>query len=97
VVQSGSLLTGIVFHMVHNGLAVASGPLSEAYPAESPLVSWLVRQAAEGGYAFQWPAVLGGLAIAALLVNRFRGQHYAKTAEEALQEAIDHQSAHVPA
>ncbi|MEX0713470.1 MAG: ABC transporter permease subunit/CPBP intramembrane protease [Pirellulales bacterium] len=97
VVQSGSLLTGIVFHMVHNGLAVASGPLSEAYPAESALVSWLVRPGAEGGYAFQWPAVLGGLAIAALLVNRFRGQHYAKTAEEALQEAIDHQSAHVPA
>ncbi len=65
-IRSGSLLPGILFHMLHNGLALLPTAL-----AGSRVSVWLYRDPAQGYYHGIW-IVLGALASAALLVPLFR-------------------------
>lgn len=65
-VRSGSLLPGILFHLINNGLAVVMGNLSSD-PSGKVAAGWLYRDAAEGLYHWPW-IVLGAVASATLLV-----------------------------
>jgi sodium transport system permease protein len=72
--RSGSLLPGIVFHFVNNGVAVLRAfPLAHLVgkPAAAAierlnLSSWLYRNPGQGLY--HWPWIVAGGAIAALLI-----------------------------
>lgn len=69
-VRSRSLLPGIAFHLVTNGLAVVLAFWTSA--ASSAGASWLFRDIAHGLY--RWPVlVLSGLASAWMLFRLFQG------------------------
>jgi sodium transport system permease protein len=91
-VQTGSLFPCMLFHLVHNSLTVLPAAFSPEEAGSNPFPEWFARQTAEGGYAFGWPAVvLGGLLSIGLLAW-FRSLPYSRTAEEALQDALERQS-----
>jgi sodium transport system permease protein len=93
VIQSGSLLTGMVFHMTHNALFLTAGRfLPERIGEQSPL-RWLAYTTGQGDFVYHWPWVVVCGAIAAGLLWWFRRIPYQPYAEEALQTALDHQPA----
>ncbi|MCE5303150.1 MAG: ABC transporter permease subunit [Planctomycetaceae bacterium] len=67
-VQSGSILPGVAFHMVHNGLLTLNGRI---VLGDVPLLRRLVTPIEGGGMTFQWPAVAIGALLAALVVMWF--------------------------
>ena len=71
-IRSGSILPGIVFHFLNNGLAVAQGSWL-AEPSSRPVAVWLYRDPAEGLYHWWW-IVLGALISGALLVVLREGE-----------------------
>lgn len=95
-VQTGSLLPSIVYHLTHNSLsmvlAIAVPKLIETYPGLGVLFS-----NGETGTLYQWPAIAAGAVLGIGILNWFRNLPYEHTKEESLQEALDHQSARVPA
>jgi sodium transport system permease protein len=100
-VQTGSLLPCIFYHMAHNGLALLSTRLPEYFTPEAyeqfPQLTLLVQReidksgAAE--YSYGWPLVIAGAAIGGYLLTWLYRLPYAKTAEEQLQDALEHQNA----
>jgi sodium transport system permease protein len=61
--RTGSILPGMVFHLVHNSLGVLTARAPDWLASQWPTLSALVRPAEPGGVAFAWPVVLaGGLA-----------------------------------
>ena len=95
-VQTGSLLPCIVYHLTHNSLsmviAICVPKLLQAYPGFSLLFS-----DGESGTLYQWPAVAVGLLLGMAILNWFRNLPYEQSQEESLQEALDHQTARLPA
>ena len=71
-IRSGSILPGIVFHFLNNGLAVAQGSWL-AEPSSRPIAVWLYRDLAEGHYHWWW-IVLSALISGALVVNLRDGE-----------------------
>jgi sodium transport system permease protein len=68
-VRSRSIVPGIVFHLIHNGLAVAMGTwvTSETGRRFAP---WLYRDPSRGLY--HWWLVVVGLLVSVFLFNRLR-------------------------
>lgn len=66
-VRSRSLLPGIVFHLINNGLAISMGSLTKT-TSGAALATWLYRDPAEGLYHV--PLVVAGLVVTALLLTR---------------------------
>jgi len=93
-VQSGSLWPCILFHAIHNSLAVlvqrAIGDASQ----RPEWLQWILRDAPADGMLYHWPVVVVSICVSAAILYWFHRQPYARTPEESLQEAIDHQSAH---
>ncbi|MHC4398146.1 MAG: ABC transporter permease subunit/CPBP intramembrane protease [Planctomycetota bacterium] len=71
-VQSGSILPGVVFHLVHNGLGLLTVRLSEEFQV----------------YLADWWAVAASGIVALGLLFWFHFQPYAKSAEEEQYEAL---------
>jgi sodium transport system permease protein len=92
-VQTGSILPGIVFHMVHNGLGVLVPRQMPHWLANHPALHWLVKSAEAGDYHFTPLALLLSAVASGLLVVWFQRLAYARTEEETLQEAIQQQVA----
>jgi sodium transport system permease protein len=91
-VQTGSLLPGILFHLVHNSLTILSSKITPDVVDRYPLLTWLFKPsgpAQTDGLNYHWQVVvLGALAAAAILI--WLGSiPYARSAEESLQEAIE--------
>ncbi len=88
-VQTGSIFPGMLFHFTHNALL-----LLVANYHDSPLVRSLIQPLAGGDdFIYAWWVFGLGAVVAAILLLRFAGLSYQKTDEEALQEALDHQTA----
>ncbi len=92
-VQSGSLLPAIVFHFVHNALGVLLKPAGEALADKNHWLHWLMRDSVDGGPLYHWGVIALGLAASAAILYWFHRLPYARTPEESLQEAIEHQTA----
>ncbi len=91
VVQTGSILSGMVFHFIHNGLLVTlSWLMRDSVPALHGW-EWFITSSAEEGLRFQWPAVAFAAAITLGLLTYFRRLPYEKSPEESLQESIERQ------
>jgi sodium transport system permease protein len=65
--RTGSILPGMVFHLVHNSLGVLVARAPDWLASEWPSIAGLVRPAEHGGVAFAWPVVLAG-GLAGLLI-----------------------------
>ena len=87
-VQSGSLLPGIVFHVIHNSLVVVDSRLTADAFSTSPLLRALASPGEGGGCVFHWPVVVFCSLLALLPLAWFALQPYEKSAEETLQETI---------
>jgi sodium transport system permease protein len=96
-VQGGSIIPCIVFHMVHNSLAVLMPRQLPTWLAEHPGLSWLVSSAEGGQCQFTPWALLLSAAASALILVWFQRLAYSRTKEESLQEAIEHHTARSPA
>jgi sodium transport system permease protein len=88
-VQSGSILPGMVFHVLHNGLAVANSRITPGMVPKSPLLHSLVTPVGSGGCLFEWPVVVVGSLAAVLLLLWFGRLKSPKSQEELLNEAIE--------
>jgi sodium transport system permease protein len=91
-VQSGSILPGVVFHVVHNTLALANSRVTSEMLPNTPWMKKLVIPLDGGGCTFGWPVVVIGVLTAVLLLMWFGRLNCAKTSEEVLVEAIEHGS-----
>jgi sodium transport system permease protein len=88
-VQSGSLLPGVAFHLVHNTLGLAAARVTPAVFDRWPALVAVASPLDDGGYEFHWPIIIAGLIAAALLLAFFHRLPYPKSAEEAFQEAVE--------
>jgi len=87
-VQSGSLLPGMIYHLIHNTLAVSVGRIPAAWFDRWPAVrAWMNRT--EQGLEYSWSMIIAGGLIALLILLWFRRLSCPKSAEEEFQEAID--------
>lgn len=93
-IQTGSLLPGVLFHVIHNSMALLVQQFAPALRTEHAWLSWLMHDAAEQGQLYAWPVVAVSLTVSGALLYWFHKLPYAHTPEESLQEAIEHQSAH---
>ncbi len=93
-VQTGSLWPCILFHALHNSMAVLVQRALAALKERPEWVDWILRDAAAEGNLYRWPVVVLSAAASAAILYWFHRLPYARTPEESLQEAIDHQSAH---
>jgi len=91
-VQTASVFPCMVFHICHNGLALAISRLDASWAENSPLGRWLLVDN-EGALTYHWQvAALGAVGVIALL-TWFHRLPYPKSDEESLQERIDHPTA----
>jgi sodium transport system permease protein len=95
-VKTGSVVPGMLYHAVHNGLSVLIGRLTEAHVAEYPVLRWIFHAAGDGQYGYQPAAIFVAALVGAALLWWFKKLPYRRTAEERLQEALDHQPAVAP-
>jgi sodium transport system permease protein len=93
-VQSGSIWPCIVFHVIHNSLAVLVQRIAGTAGDRPQWLGWVMRDAHGDGMLYHWPVVGLSVCVSAAILYWFHRQPYARTPEESLQEAIDHQSAH---
>jgi sodium transport system permease protein len=93
-IQTGSLLPGVLFHVIHNSMALLVQQFAPALRTEHAWLSWLMHDASEQGQLYAWPVVAVSLTVSGALLYWFHKLPYAHTPEESLQEAIEHQSAH---
>jgi sodium transport system permease protein len=89
-VQTGSLLTCIMFHATHNTLTLLFGRVNDQVLADWPGLRWLFQPSVEGGYLYSTGAVAAGGLISIMLLVWLRQLPGDKSPEESLQEAIEH-------
>jgi sodium transport system permease protein len=65
--QTGSILPGMVFHLVHNALGVLTSRIPRSLASEWPILGALIHPSDQDGLAFPWPVVLAGC-LAGLLI-----------------------------
>jgi sodium transport system permease protein len=92
-IQTGSLLPCILFHVAHNSMAVLVHKVVAAADNQMPWLGWLVRDTSDAGQLYHWPVIAASALAGAGILYWFHRLPYARTPEESLQEAIDHQSA----
>jgi sodium transport system permease protein len=93
-VKTGSLWPGVLFHMTHNGLSVLHTRLTTELHESQPLLRLLLvadEQTGELHYSIAASVVLG--LLAAGMFWWFKSLPYHASAEERLQDALDHQVA----
>jgi len=88
-VQTGSILPCMVFHVVHNTLAVANSRITPDLVPDWPLLRKIMVPAPTGGCLFEWTAVVIGALLGVLLLVWFGRIPWPKSREEELEEAIE--------
>jgi sodium transport system permease protein len=89
-VQTGSILPCMMFHLVHNTLAVTNSRITSAMIPDGSPLRYLLTPSETGGCAFQWPTMIAGSAAALLIVWWFARLSCQESAEEQLTAAIEH-------
>jgi sodium transport system permease protein len=87
-VQSGSILPGMIFHLIHNSLAIASIKITPTLLDEWPILGNVVSVSDQGGLEFRLPIVLLSLVLSTILLIWFHLQPHWKSEEELQTEAI---------
>ena len=65
-VKTGSLLPGMVYHAVHNGLSVMLGRITPEVMESQPLLRLVLEPGTEAGeFIYRWPVAMVAVAVAA--------------------------------
>ena len=91
-VKTGSLWPGVLYHFVHNGLSVLLGRITPEMFDSQPILRLLFTRGADGELVYSVPATIIAALLAALVLLWLKSLPYHRSAEERLQEALDHQS-----
>ena len=67
-IRSGSLLPGMVFHLIHNTLAVSLTRVDVELRSQWPVLDWLLSPPGDGGVQYRLPVVIGGAVVVAVLI-----------------------------
>lgn len=97
-VKTGSIFPGMLYHIVHNGSSVlltrVTPDLLESYPL---LKLVFVPDSETGEHFYRLPFAVAAALVGLCLMWWFKSLPYHRSAEESLQEALDHQATTVPA
>jgi sodium transport system permease protein len=91
-IQTGSLLPGIIFHFTYNSLSLLMAIQLPALVEGNKFLGWFFTQQ-EGGLTYHWSAIAASVFLTAAVLTWFRRLPFEASAEEALQDALDHQAA----
>ena len=94
-VQTGSLLPGILFHLVYNSLSLVMATKVSDWAVHYPAWKWLFVED-QGNVTYQLPVLLISGLLAAAALAWFRGLPAESSPEETLQDALGHQQAAQP-
>jgi sodium transport system permease protein len=92
-IQTGSLLPGILFHIVHNSMALVVGQCLPDVGRQHAWLTWAVRESPDHGQLYRWPLIVASVVASAGILLWFRRLPYSHTIEESRHETIEHQSA----
>jgi sodium transport system permease protein len=92
-VQSGSILPGIVYHLVHNTSIIACKWASQSVFTEDPILKLIFEPTPDGSFVCTWQAIAVGGLLMVLILGWFRSLPYRRTPEESLQESISQHAA----
>lgn len=87
-VQSGSIWPGMLFHMLHNGLAVLSTNVTVELLDRVPALGLIFHRSSDGTLTYHWPVALLGATLALWLLAFLQRLPYRKSAEELLEDSI---------
>ncbi len=87
-VQTGSVLPCILFHIMHNGLGLATIEFLPGLLERWPILKHVILENKEVSYTYRWSVVLVASLIAAKILLWLGKLPYRKTAEEELQATI---------
>ncbi|HVX15895.1 MAG TPA: ABC transporter permease [Pirellulales bacterium] len=96
-VQTGSLLTGSLFHFTSNAMPILIQLLLSTEGTERWRWHPLIEKGDNLPYVFAWPVPIAGCMIAAGLLYCFHRLPYVRTNEEVLQDALQHERQASPA
>jgi len=88
-VQTGSLFPCLVYHVLHNTLALATTRITPELLGRWPLLDRLMISNDQGEFGYGWPTVVAGLCVSAMILLWFSRLRYEQSSEEKLQDAID--------
>lgn len=95
-VQTGSILPGMVFHMLHNSMQVLASKLTPQMVDGVPVLQRLINREAlttdsdlYDGFVYRWPVMLAGAFGTMIVLYWLHKLPYARSNEESLQETID--------
>lgn len=95
-VQTGSVFPCIVLHATHNALVLVPSRFDQAWLDAHPSWQWAFASL-DGAFIYDGTIIAAAALGAAALLYWFHRLPYLKTAEETLQEAIDHSAARAAA
>jgi sodium transport system permease protein len=87
-VQTGSIVPGVVFHVIHNTLGLAIGEYGPRLIDRYPTLSLFINPDDPAGILFRWPAIVLAVASSMLLLIWFRRLPYPRSPEERQQDAL---------
>jgi sodium transport system permease protein len=90
VVQTGSLLPGIAFHLVYNSLGLLSFVELPSAGDGGQWWKWFGEMHGEA-MSYHWPIIVLGAMLSAALLVWFHRLPHASTPEEELRDALSHQ------
>jgi sodium transport system permease protein len=96
-VQTGSIVPGIVFHMLHNALQLLASNITPRAIEGVPILEWFINVDALRGtgddaldsFVYRWPVMALGFIGTALVIYWLHKLPYARSSEERLQETIE--------
>ncbi len=96
-VQTGSLIPCVAFHIVHNGVMLATAQITvhAQWFTRYPWLQAFLDASADGqpGLHYRWTSVVICAIIAAAILRRLYRLPYQPTEEERFQDALEHQTA----
>jgi len=92
-VQTGSLLPGVLFHLLHNSLVVLAGQVTTKMLQDHRVLALLFSRAEDGYMYNSWVVGVAGVATIFLLLW-FRRLPHRLTPEESLKKALKEESLH---
>ncbi len=96
VIRGGSIWCPMLFHVLHNSLAITMGQVDSAMVRSWPVLRYLMVETSPSKWEYQHGIVLAGLLAAILLVSGINRVRYRQTPEEKLYEAIRHDASSAP-
>ncbi len=94
-VHSGSILPCMLFHGVHNAMQLGmASTLTSDFLSRNPQMARFLTDSAqiEGALVYRTPILIVSILASGLVLYWFRSLPYSLSAEEQLQDALDHQS-----